>query len=215
MSRRSRPSDRSEVELYRDAGKRTSLRRPQGVHPYAANSTVRARPALENIGFRVVDERTYHLTSPVKGSARIGSVSRHDGRNTSGEPIALDPRREPLEACFLAVMNRAAENDGYNALVLTAGLPWRDVAVIRTISRFLAPDPRALFAGLHVGDAAQARAHRSRHRRAVPGAVRPAPGAERTERGAARGTLPSDRNGPAGRSTASTRTASCVISSMR
>ena len=34
-------------------------------------------------------------------------------------------------------MGGAAENDGYNALVLHAGLMWRDVALIRSISRFL------------------------------------------------------------------------------
>ena len=34
-------------------------------------------------------------------------------------------------------MRGVAENDGYNALVLAAGLGWRDVALIRTISRFL------------------------------------------------------------------------------
>jgi glutamate dehydrogenase len=37
----------------------------------------------------------------------------------------------------MAVMRGRAENDGYNALVLTAGLQWRDVALVRTISRFL------------------------------------------------------------------------------
>ena len=34
-------------------------------------------------------------------------------------------------------MRGRAENDGYNALVLATGLVWRDVALIRTLSRFL------------------------------------------------------------------------------
>ena len=34
-------------------------------------------------------------------------------------------------------MRGFAENDGYNALMLAAGLMWRDVALLRTISRFL------------------------------------------------------------------------------
>jgi glutamate dehydrogenase len=34
-------------------------------------------------------------------------------------------------------MTGGAESDGYNALVLAAGLMWRDIALIRTISRFL------------------------------------------------------------------------------
>ena len=54
-------------------------------------------------------------------------------------------------------MRGVAENDGYNALVLAAGLAWRDVALIRTDLAVPAADPRAVFAGLHVGDAAQAR----------------------------------------------------------
>ena len=46
-------------------------------------------------------------------------------------------RQGALEAAFLMVMRGGAENDGYNALVLAGGLAWRDVALIRTISRFL------------------------------------------------------------------------------
>jgi glutamate dehydrogenase len=42
-----------------------------------------------------------------------------------------------LEACFIVVMRGVAENDGYNALVLAAGLWWRDVALMRAMSRFL------------------------------------------------------------------------------
>src|SRR5262249_10010770 len=42
-----------------------------------------------------------------------------------------------LETAFLMVMRGAAENDGYNALTLHGGVAWRDVALIRTLSRFL------------------------------------------------------------------------------
>jgi len=37
----------------------------------------------------------------------------------------------------MSVMRGRAENDGYNALVLEAGLQWRDVALVRTLSRYL------------------------------------------------------------------------------
>src|SRR6185436_9714435 len=43
----------------------------------------------------------------------------------------------PLEASFIVVMRGVAENDGYNTLVMAADLMWRDVALIRAISRFL------------------------------------------------------------------------------
>ena len=54
-----------------------------------------------------------------------------------GGAVDLDAMKHALEACFIVVMRGVAENDGYNALVLAAGLAWRDVALIRTISRFL------------------------------------------------------------------------------
>ncbi len=91
-------------------------------------------PVLENMGFRVVDERTYHIRP--KDAAEVWF---HDMEleSASGQPIDLSALEERLEACFLVVMGKKAESDGYNALVLATGLGWRDVALIRTISRFL------------------------------------------------------------------------------
>src|SRR3954470_5417475 len=91
-------------------------------------------PVLENMGFRVVDERT-HKIEPSEN----GEVWLHDMllERADGVPFDLDALKSRLEACFMAVMRGRAENDGYNALVLTAGAQWRDVALIRTISRFL------------------------------------------------------------------------------
>jgi glutamate dehydrogenase len=91
-------------------------------------------PVLEDMGFRVVDERTYHIKP--EGSAEVWF---HDMEleSASGEQIDLSALEQRLEACFLVVMGKRAESDGYNALVLLTGLGWRDVALIRTISRFL------------------------------------------------------------------------------
>jgi glutamate dehydrogenase len=93
-------------------------------------------PVLENMGFRVVDERTY-LISPA-GEERH-EIWFHDmllERNDGGM-IDLSQDKGRLEAAFLMVMRGGAENDGYNALTLSGGLAWRDVALIRTLSRFL------------------------------------------------------------------------------
>ncbi|MGD0024084.1 MAG: NAD-glutamate dehydrogenase domain-containing protein, partial [Xanthobacteraceae bacterium] len=91
-------------------------------------------PVLENMGFRVVDERTYHIRP-----RDAAEVWFHDMTLESalGQSIDLAALKERLEACFLAAMGRSAENDGYNALVLATGIVWRDVALIRTLSRFL------------------------------------------------------------------------------
>ena len=54
-----------------------------------------------------------------------------------GQPLEIAKCKQALESCLLVVMRGVAENDGYNALVLEAGLWWRDVALIRTLSRYL------------------------------------------------------------------------------
>src|SRR6516165_9621791 len=93
-------------------------------------------PVLENMGFKVVDERTYQIA---RSGADQTDMWFHDMllERTDRRVVNLDTGKRPLEAAFLMVMGGLAENDGYNALVLAAGLMWREVALIRAISRFL------------------------------------------------------------------------------
>ncbi len=93
-------------------------------------------PVLENMGFRVVDELTYRV-SP--GTPDEPDVWFHDMaiERADGGEVDLLSRKQALEACFIVVMTGVAESDGYNTLVLAAGLAWRDVTLVRTISRFL------------------------------------------------------------------------------
>jgi len=93
-------------------------------------------PVLENMGFKVVDEATYRIVRNVPDKVDVWFhdmlLERADGR-----AVDLDSGKSALEATFLMVMRGLAENDGYNALVLAAGLMWREVALLRAISRFL------------------------------------------------------------------------------
>jgi glutamate dehydrogenase len=122
------------VELYRDAGAAPAS---AGLKVLSRNRPIPLServPVLENMGFRVVDERTYHIQPLERADAWLHDMTLE---SALGRPLDLAARKERLESCFLAVMGGRAENDGYNALVLAAGLVWRDVAVIRTLSRFL------------------------------------------------------------------------------
>src|SRR5207342_1786675 len=82
------------------------------------------------------DERTYRIDPSDAGMAEVWL---HDMllERADAEAFDLEALKSRLEACFMAVMRGRAENDGYNALVLTAGAQWRDVALVRTISRYL------------------------------------------------------------------------------
>src|SRR5947209_9973631 len=88
------------------------------------------------MAFKVVDERTYRIEPADAGAAEVWM---HDMmlERADGAAFDLEVLKGRLEAAFMAVMRGRAENDGYNALVLGAGLQWRDVALVRTISRYL------------------------------------------------------------------------------
>jgi glutamate dehydrogenase len=97
-------------------------------------------PVLENMGFKVVDERTYLITRNSQKQVKPAvEVWFHDMllERADGGTVDLDRNKRALETAFLMVMSGGAENDGYNALVLAASLMWREVALLRCISRFL------------------------------------------------------------------------------
>jgi glutamate dehydrogenase len=93
-------------------------------------------PVLEHMGFRVIDETTYHAQTFGRDAPDFWlhdmALVRVDGAN-----VDLGDLKGHLETCFLMVMGGAAENDGFNGLVLAAGLPWRDIALLRTLARYL------------------------------------------------------------------------------
>ncbi|WP_420393900.1 NAD-glutamate dehydrogenase [Acuticoccus sp.] len=92
-------------------------------------------PILENMGFIVVNERTFRVTVPHSE----GGIYIHDMTLAvaSGEAIDVAAHAEKLQAMFIAVWEGMAESDGYNALLLNAGMGWRDIAVLRALSRYL------------------------------------------------------------------------------
>ncbi|WP_316861894.1 NAD-glutamate dehydrogenase [uncultured Cohaesibacter sp.] len=92
-------------------------------------------PILENMGFRVIDERSYEIV-PQDSNSKLW-LHDMDLERASGKAIPFKEVQEDLEECFIAVWNGEAENDGYNRLAMAAELPWRDITILRTISRYL------------------------------------------------------------------------------
>ncbi|MHB2165489.1 NAD-glutamate dehydrogenase [Alsobacter sp. R-9] len=93
-------------------------------------------PVLENLGFRVVSERTYSVAPA--GDATPAALHDMALERARGASIELDDAlRDRLESALMAVLKGEAESDGFNALVLEAGLGWRDVAALRALARYL------------------------------------------------------------------------------
>jgi glutamate dehydrogenase len=90
-------------------------------------------PMLEHLGFSVIDERTFRIPRGDRPELVL-----HDMALAPEAPLALDAATAGrLSDTVLAVWDTRAENDGFNALVLAAGLDWRQAALLRTVGRYL------------------------------------------------------------------------------
>ena len=84
---------------------------------------------------------------------------------------------------FAAVWRGEAENDGFNRLVLGAGLTGREVAVLRAYSKYLRQVGLGLLPGVHGADPGRQPPHRPPAGRSVPRPLRPRPPARPRRRG--------------------------------
>lgn len=91
-------------------------------------------PILENLGLRVLGEFPYKLRREDGREFWI-----HDFAFTAAEGVNVDIQQlnDTLQDAFVQIVGGAAENDGFNRLVLTASMPWRDVALLRAYARYL------------------------------------------------------------------------------
>lgn len=91
-------------------------------------------PMLTALGVEVVDDRPHTVTLP-DGATR--HISDFGLRLPDAALWADENRAAQFEAAFLAIWTGAAENDNLNALVLHAGLDWRDIVILRAIGGYL------------------------------------------------------------------------------
>ncbi|SEP55533.1 NAD-glutamate dehydrogenase [Streptomyces radiopugnans] len=92
-------------------------------------------PILQAMGVEVVDERPYELRCADRSPAWIYDfglrLPANHAQNLEGDA------RERFQDAFAAVWSGEAESDGFNALVLSAGLTWRQAMVLRAYAKYL------------------------------------------------------------------------------
>ncbi|MET7698968.1 NAD-glutamate dehydrogenase [Streptomyces sp. NPDC005485] len=95
-------------------------------------------PVLQRLGVEVTDERPYELRCSDSTIAWIYDFGLRLPRlqNGNGDYLA-DDARERFQQAFSATWTGHAENDGFNALVLSAGLSWRQAMVLRAYAKYL------------------------------------------------------------------------------
>jgi glutamate dehydrogenase len=88
-------------------------------------------PVLHSLGVQVVDERPYEIRR------RDGTIYLYDfGLQPPAAHRELAEVRPQVENAFAAAWRGEAEVDGFNELVLRAGLTWRQVVVLRAYAKY-------------------------------------------------------------------------------
>ncbi|MFJ9146315.1 NAD-glutamate dehydrogenase [Streptomyces griseus] len=94
-------------------------------------------PALQQLGVEVVDERPYELRCADRTHAWIYDFGLRMPLASGNGGYLADDARLRFQEAFAAVWKGEAENDGFNALVLGAGLNWRQAMVLRAYAKYL------------------------------------------------------------------------------
>jgi glutamate dehydrogenase len=90
-------------------------------------------PLLEDLGVKVYDERPYEVdrSGPLDAWIYDFGLTSEDG------PIDLESVGEAFKDAFAQAWRGEIEVDGFNRLVLRAGLNWREVAMLRAFAKYL------------------------------------------------------------------------------
>ena len=95
-------------------------------------------PIFENFGLKVIAEDAYTVALKIEdGTARETFVLDFLMERADQGTADLAEIKQPLERAFHAVVAGEAESDGFNRLVIGAGLEWRDVTILRAVAKYL------------------------------------------------------------------------------
>ncbi|MCF7220260.1 NAD-glutamate dehydrogenase domain-containing protein [Marilutibacter chinensis] len=91
-----------------------------------------ALPMMENMGLRVIAEHPFRIV--VEDTPLYIQDFEVE---TAGGDIDIDQLGQNFEDAFAHIWRGDAENDGFNRLILAAGLSWRQVAMLRAYCKYL------------------------------------------------------------------------------
>ncbi|MFF1309002.1 NAD-glutamate dehydrogenase [Streptomyces sp. NPDC058307] len=126
------------LSLYEPVGAAPEERRFKIYRKGDAISLSAVLPVLSRLGVEVTDERPYELRCSDRSIAWIYDFGLRMPKSQNGTGDYLgDDGRERFQDAFAATWTGKAENDGFNALVLSAGLGWRQAMVLRAYAKYL------------------------------------------------------------------------------
>jgi glutamate dehydrogenase len=123
------PENPVDLALYQVGENEYHLRLFQFSNPIPLSDVL---PMLENLGLRTLDERPYKVAladKPVWISDFTVVYAR-------GQMVLADVK-EIFREAFIKTGAGFAENDGFNKLVLSAGLAWDEIIIVRAYAKYL------------------------------------------------------------------------------
>ncbi|MEO7939344.1 MAG: NAD-glutamate dehydrogenase domain-containing protein, partial [Burkholderiaceae bacterium] len=91
-----------------------------------------ALPMMENMGLRVIAEHPYRIVR----DTQVSYIQDFEVE-TLNPDVNVDNVDENFVEAFAQIWRGDAENDGFNRLILGAGLSWRQVAMLRAYCKYL------------------------------------------------------------------------------
>lgn len=90
-------------------------------------------PIIEHLGLRALSERPYCLN--IEGGKQTW-ISDFSLSYTQELSFKLEEIQARFQEAFIKIWMNEAENDGFNQLILSAGLDWRQVSILRAYAKY-------------------------------------------------------------------------------
>ncbi|MBS0359550.1 MAG: NAD-glutamate dehydrogenase [Proteobacteria bacterium] len=94
-------------------------------------------PIFENMGMRVISEKPYEITLKESSSYWINDFTMSFNRVNTDEQFDMESMKEVFQDAFAQIWFGIVENDGFNKLVLAAGLTWHEITIVRAYAKYL------------------------------------------------------------------------------
>ncbi len=92
-------------------------------------------PSLENFGLKVISEIPFEITP--EGDDRAVWIHDFTMVTADGADVDVPQIRDKFHEAYARIWAGDAEDDGFNRLVLTAGIGWRNIALLRAYCKYL------------------------------------------------------------------------------
>ncbi len=128
-------ADKPELNLYRPPESPDNEARFKIYQPNIALPLSDVLPVLENMGLKVINEFPYRL-APSDGTAEVW-IHDFGVKDRSDTTIDIAAVKAAFQDAFGQVWHGRVENDGFNRLIVRAGLSWRQIVILRAYCKYL------------------------------------------------------------------------------